>query len=92
MAAEHAFVSVALTRKNYLFLGHDNGGDRAAIVYTILRCCRLAGVDPIAYLTDVLAQLSRKVRRIDSAELMPAKWAGSRRAEGAAPPVTDRPP
>lgn len=92
MEAEHAFISVALTRKNFLFLGHDNGGDRAAIVYTMLRCCRLAGVDPIEYLTDVLTQLSRKVRRIDSAELMPAKWAESRRSEGTPKPESGRPP
>jgi transposase len=72
-AAEHAFVPVALTRKNYLFLGHDNGGDRAAIVYTVLRCCRLAGVDPVAYLSDTLATLSSKIRRAEVAGLMPAQ-------------------
>ena len=77
MAAEHGFVPVAITRKNYLFFGHDNGGDRAAIIYTVLRCCRLAGVDPVAYLTDVLAVLSRKVRRTEIADLMPARWAAA---------------
>lgn len=70
---------VALTRKNYLFLGHDNGGDRAAIIYTVLRCCRLAEVDPVAYLADTLAVLSRKVRRAEMAEFMPAAWAARRR-------------
>lgn len=84
MAAEHAFVCVALTRKNYLFLGHDNGGDWAAIIYTVLRCCRLAGVDPVAYLTDVLAILARKVRRVDISELMPANWARSTNSANAA--------
>jgi hypothetical protein len=82
MAAEHAFVPVALTRKNYLFLGHDNGGDRAAIVYTILRCCRLAAVDPVAYLRDVLGVLSRKIRRVEIKELMPAQWAAARVPDG----------
>src|SRR5690606_33679524 len=81
MAAEHGFVSVALTRKNYLFLGHDNGGDRAAIIYTMIRCCCLAGVDPVEYLTHVLATLSRKIRRVDIPELMPARWAAQRAAE-----------
>jgi transposase len=75
MAAEHNFVSVALTRKNFLFAGSDTGGERAAIAYTILRCCRLAGVEPVEYLTDVLTVLSRKVRRVELAKLMPAKWA-----------------
>lgn len=73
-AAEHGFVPVALTRKNYLFLGHDNGGDRAAIIYTVLRCCRLAGVDPVAYLRETLGILSGKVRRAEMSELMPAAW------------------
>lgn len=78
MAAEHNFVSVALTRKNFLFAGSDAGGERAAIVYTILQCCRLAGVDPVEYLTDVLAVLSRKIRRTDVPTLMPAAWAQNR--------------
>jgi transposase len=73
-AAEHAFVPVALTRKNYLFFGADQGGDRAAIVYTILRCCRLAKIDPVEYMKDVLAILSRGIRRVDVPELLPARW------------------
>jgi hypothetical protein len=40
-----------------------------------LRCCRLAGVEPAEYLTDVLTVLSRKVRRVELAKLLPAKWA-----------------
>jgi transposase len=75
MAAEHNFVSVAITRKNFLFAGSDAGGEWAAIAYTILRCCRLAGVEPVQYLTDVLTVLSRKIRRVDLPELMPAAWA-----------------
>ena len=73
-AAEHAFVPVALTRKNYLFSGADTGGERAAIVYTILRCCRLANIDPVAYMKDVLAILSRGIRRVDVPDLVPARW------------------
>jgi hypothetical protein len=74
MLAEHAFVPVALTRKNYLFLGADTGGDWAAIIYTILRCCRLAEVDPVAYMKDILGVLARGVRRCEASELMPARW------------------
>jgi transposase len=74
IAAEHAFVPVALTRKNFLFFGSDNGGDRAAIIYTLLRCCRLVEVDPVAYLRDTLAALCRKIRRVDVPEMMPAAW------------------
>jgi hypothetical protein len=73
IAAEHAFVPVGLTRKNFLFFGADKGGDRAAIVYTLLHCCQLAGVDPVAYLTDVLRVLGRGTD-LEMAELMPARW------------------
>jgi hypothetical protein len=72
MAAEHNFVSVALTRKNFLFAGSDAGGERGAIVYTILQCCRLAGVEPVEYLTDVLRVLSGKIRLVDVPTLMPS--------------------
>jgi transposase len=75
MAAEHNFVPVALTRKNFLFAGSDAGGERAAIVYTILRCCRLAEVEPVEYLTEVLKVLSGKIRLVDVPTLMPAQWA-----------------
>lgn len=81
-AAEHSFVPVALTRKNYLFVGSDAGGQRAAIVYTMLRCCRLAGVEPFEYLREVLAVLARKIRRVDVAQLMPRAWAERRAAAG----------
>ena len=80
MAAEHNFVPVALTRKNYLFAGSDAGAERAAIAYTILRCCRLAGVDPVEYLTDVLPTLAGKIKLADVPELMPAAWGARKRA------------
>ncbi len=74
MLAEHAFVPVALTRKNFLFLGSDSGGERAAIIYTMLRCCRLAEVDPVGYFKDVLPVLARGVLGREAAELMPVAW------------------
>ena len=71
---ERLHVRAALTRKNYLFAGSDAGGERAAIAYTILGSCRLAGVNPVAYLADVLPRLSRRIRIVDVAALMPARW------------------
>ena len=71
-------VRVALTRKNFLFAGSDAGGVRAAAVYTIIGSCMLADVDPVAYLTDVLARLSRRVREADAADLLPASWKSAR--------------
>lgn len=72
--AERGFIRVAISRKNFLFVGSDIGGERAAIAYTILGCCRIAGVDPVAYLTDILAVMSRKIRLIDVPSLMPSAW------------------
>jgi transposase len=80
---ERLHVRTALTRKNYLFAGADSGGERAAIAYTILGSCRLAGVDPIEYLRDVLPRLTRKVRLLDLPSLLPSRWAAARAAAAA---------
>jgi transposase len=77
---ERLHVRAALTRKNFLFAGADSGGDRAAIAFTILGSCRLAGVDPIAYLTDVLPKLARRFRLMDLPSLLPSRWAAARAA------------
>jgi hypothetical protein len=77
---ERLHVRAALTRKNFLFAGSDAGGDRAAIAYTILGCCQLAGVDPIAYLADVLPRLTGRVRLLDLPALLPSRWAAARAA------------
>jgi len=71
---ERLHVRTALTRKNYLFAGSDGGAERAAIAYTILGSCRLAGVDPLEYLRDVLPRMTRKVRLVDLSELLPHRW------------------
>jgi hypothetical protein len=80
---ERLHVRAALTRKNYLFAGSDTGGERAAIAYTILGSCRLLGVNPVAYLTDVLPRLCRRVRLRDMPALMPARWKAERSPEAA---------
>ena len=75
---ERLHVRAALTRKNYLFAGSDAGAERAAIAYTIIGCCKLADVNPVEYLADVLPQLARKVRLVDMPGLLPAAWKASR--------------
>lgn len=81
---ERLHVRAALTRKNFLFAGADSGGERAAIAYTVLGSCRLAGVDPIEYLTDVLPMLTRRIRLLDLPSLLPSRWAAARAAASAA--------
>jgi len=73
-AVERLHVRTALTRKNYLFAGSDAGGERAAIAYTVLGCCRIVGVNPAEYLRDVLPPLTRRVRLMDLPDLMPHRW------------------
>jgi transposase len=77
---ERLHVRTALTRKNFLFAGSDAGGERAAIAYTILGSCRLAGVDPREYLADVLPRLTGRIRLVDLPALLPARWAAQRAA------------
>lgn len=69
--AERLLRSIALTRKNFLFLGSDTGGERAAIIYTVAETAKLNGLDPEAYITAVLDRLARghTIDRID--ELLP---------------------
>ncbi len=81
---ERLHIRTALTRKNYLFAGADSGAERAAIAYTILGSCRLAGVDPLEYLCDVLPRMTRKVRLLDLSQLLPSRWAAARAAATAA--------
>jgi hypothetical protein len=83
-AVERLHVRAALTRKNYLFAGSDAGGERAAIAYTILGCCRMLGINPIEYLTDVLPKLARRIRLIDLPDMLPAQWQ-ARRASAVTP-------
>lgn len=77
---ERLHVRTALTRKNYLFAGSDTGAERAAIAYTVLGSCRLAEVDPVEYLADVLPRLARKMRLLDVPALLPARWKAARAA------------
>jgi len=72
-AAERAIRPLALGRKNYLFAGSDAGGRRAAILYTLIETAKLNGVDPEAWLADVIARIAdHPINRVD--ELLPWKW------------------
>jgi transposase len=69
-AAERALRTIALGRKNYLFAGSDAGGERAAIIYSLIGTAKLNDIDPQAYLARVLARIAdHPINRID--ELLP---------------------
>ena len=69
-AAENAVRPVSLGRKNWLFAGSDTGGERAAIFYTLIRSAKMNGLEPEAYLRDVLTRIGEHpVNAID--DLLP---------------------
>ncbi|WP_246870423.1 IS66 family transposase, partial [Novosphingobium sp. SG707] len=72
-AAERALRCVPLGRKAWLFCGSDRGGQRAAIVYSLIQTCRLNDVDPQAWLADVLARIAEcPVSKLG--DLLPWNW------------------
>jgi transposase len=73
-AAERALRGIALGRKAWLFAGSDRGGERAAVMYTLIQTARLNDVDPQAWLADVLARINdHRITEIDA--LLPWRWA-----------------
>jgi len=76
---ERLHVRTALTRKAYLFAGSDTGAERAAIAYTVIGSCKLAGVNPAEYLKDVLPRLARGISMDAAAEFLPARWKATER-------------
>ncbi len=73
-AAERALRCVPLGRKAWLLCGSDRGGDRAAVLYTLIQTAKLNDVDPQAWLADVLARIAdHPAQRLD--ELLPWNWA-----------------
>lgn len=71
--AERAIRPLALGRKNYLFAGSEAGGERAGAIYSLITTAKLNGLDPEAYLRDVLARIAdHSINRV--AELLPWNW------------------
>src|SRR5947209_4480730 len=72
-AAERVLRAIALGRKSWLFAGSDRGGERAAVMLTLIHTAKLNGVDPQAWLADVLARIAdHKIN--DLAALLPWNW------------------
>jgi transposase len=73
-AAERQLRGIALGRKSWLFAGSDRGGERAAVMYTLIQTAKLNDIDPQAWLADVLARINDH-KITDLAALLPWHWA-----------------
>ncbi len=75
---ENAIRPCALGGRNWLFIGHEDAGERAALFYTLMASCRLHGINPMEYLRDVLTRLPSAMNtEIDP--FTPEAWARARR-------------
>ena len=82
-AAERALRCIAVGRRNWTFAGSDQGGRRAAAIYTLIESAKLCDVDPQAWLTDILKRLpDHPAKRID--ELLPWNWKQAHQLKAAA--------
>jgi len=71
--SERVLRHVVIGRKNWLFVGNEAGAERAAVIYSLVSSCKLCGIDPFAYLRDVLDRVStHPAAKIEL--LIPANW------------------
>ena len=66
--------TIAIGRKNWLFAGSKAGGERAAAIYTVIETCKLNGVEPQAYIADVIEKIAGNWPAARWDELMPWNW------------------
>jgi transposase len=75
---ENAIRPTAIGKKNWLFVGEADAGERSAIIYTVIECCRRRGLNPFAYLREVLTRLPNMTNR-QIPEVTPAAWQKSQK-------------
>ncbi len=75
--AERAVRPLAIGRKNWLFVGNEQGGEAAAVILSLIQTCRALGINPREYLEDIMRRLmSHPANKLN--ELLPDRWAKSR--------------
>lgn len=72
--AERSMRSIAIGRKNWLFAGSKAGGERAAAIYSVIETCKLNGIEPQAYIADVIEKIAAGWPASRWDELMPWNW------------------
>jgi hypothetical protein len=80
---ENAIRPMALGRKNYLFCGNDDAAENAAVMYSLLGCCKAHDVNPREWLTDVLTRIPvyNNDYSLDLADLLPHNWKARKQQE-----------
>ncbi len=71
---ENAIRPSCIGKKNFLFIGHPQAGQRSAILYSLIVSCQRHAKDPLAYLRDLLTRLPRMTSRDDLTPLLPRNW------------------
>ncbi|MCH6259522.1 transposase, partial [Puniceicoccaceae bacterium K14] len=77
-AMENAIRPTAIGKKNWLFVGHPEAGERAAIIYSVLISCQCLDIDPQAYLLDVLKKNTLILGEEELSALTPKNWKKAR--------------
>ena len=87
-ACERAIRPIAVGRRNWLFTGSPRGGRAAAVAYTLIESCRIAKIDIVSYLADVLVRVAtHPASRVE--ELLPDRWAKLVASDPKVEPVVD---
>jgi transposase len=78
---ENAIRPTAVGKKNWLFIGEAEAGERSAIIYTVIEACRRRGINPFAYLRDVFTWLP-SMTNWQVKDITPQAWAKAQAAAG----------
>lgn len=75
---ENAIRPSAVGKKNFLFIGSPEAGQRSAVIYSIIVSCERHGIDPLAYMTDALEKIPTMSNQDDYSALLPSNWKETR--------------
>ena len=89
--SERTLKLIGMGRVNWLFLGSDQGGRTAAVLFSFTATCKHLGIDSFAYLRDVLERLpTHPAERLE--DLLPHRWQAARQATASASPSSEAQP
>ena len=77
---ENAIRPTAIGKKNWMFMGHKESGQRNAVIYSLVETCRMLDIEPYAYLKDILQRLPTATNK-NVSELTPANWLRAKRLQ-----------